>query len=95
LVLERFRYKTRCFKSLPPLRLRSRRIRALGEQLDAHRKRQQAAHLGLTMTDMYNVLERVRELDNAGGSVLDARSPRLPPAASRLTEKEKKITSKA
>jgi hypothetical protein len=36
------------------------KIRALGEQLDAHRKRQQAAHPGLTMTDMYNVLEKER-----------------------------------
>ena len=38
----------------------SDRIRDLGEQLDAHRKRQQAAHPGLTLTGMYNVLERLR-----------------------------------
>ncbi len=36
------------------------RIRALGEQLDAHRKRQQAQHPDLTLTDMYNVLEKLR-----------------------------------
>jgi hypothetical protein len=36
------------------------KIRALGEQLDAHRKRQQALHPTLTMTDMYNVLEKLR-----------------------------------
>ncbi len=36
------------------------RIRALGEQLDAHRKRQQAAHPGLTLTGMYNVLAKLR-----------------------------------
>ncbi|MEZ4790646.1 MAG: type IIL restriction-modification enzyme MmeI [Flavobacteriales bacterium] len=36
------------------------KIRALGEQLDAHRKRQQALHSELTMTGMYNVLEAVR-----------------------------------
>ena len=36
------------------------RIRELGEALDAHRKRQQAAHPGLTITDMYNVLEKLR-----------------------------------
>ncbi|MDQ1348248.1 MAG: Class SAM-dependent methyltransferase, partial [Acidobacteriota bacterium] len=36
------------------------RIRQLGEQLDAHRKRQQAAHPGLTITGMYNVLEKLR-----------------------------------
>ncbi|HAI58983.1 MAG TPA: SAM-dependent methyltransferase, partial [Xanthomonadaceae bacterium] len=32
----------------------------LGEQLDAHRKRQQAAHPNLTLTGMYNVLEKLR-----------------------------------
>jgi hypothetical protein len=37
------------------------RIRALGESLDAHRKRQQGLHPGLTITDMYNVLEKLRK----------------------------------
>ncbi|WP_425090761.1 class I SAM-dependent DNA methyltransferase [Tropicimonas sp. S265A] len=36
------------------------RLRALGEELDAHRKRQQAAHPKLTLTQMYNVLEKLR-----------------------------------
>ena len=36
------------------------RIRELGEQLDAHRKRQQEEHPGLTMTGMYNVLLKLR-----------------------------------
>jgi len=36
------------------------RIRALAEELDAHRKRQQAAHPDLTITGMYNVLEKLR-----------------------------------
>ena len=36
------------------------KIRDLAERLDAHRKRQQALHPGLTMTGMYNVLEAVR-----------------------------------
>lgn len=36
------------------------RIRELGEELDAHRKRVQAAHPGLTLTGMYNVLEALR-----------------------------------
>jgi len=31
----------------------------LGEQLDAHRKRQQQLHPDLTITDMYNVLEKL------------------------------------
>ncbi len=38
----------------------SERIGNLAEQLDAHRKRQQAAHPGLTLTGMYNVLEKLR-----------------------------------
>ncbi|MFO1493669.1 MAG: hypothetical protein U1F26_03305 [Lysobacterales bacterium] len=36
------------------------RIGALAEQLDAHRKRQQAAHAELTLTGMYNVLEKLK-----------------------------------
>ena len=35
-------------------------IRDLAERLDAHRKRQQAQHPGLTLTGMYNVLEKLR-----------------------------------
>jgi hypothetical protein len=35
-------------------------IRALAEELDAHRKQQQAAHPDLTITGMYNVLEKLR-----------------------------------
>jgi very-short-patch-repair endonuclease len=44
------------------------KIRALGEALDAHRKRQQAAHPELTLTGMYNVLEKLRN-----GDVLSAK----------------------
>ena len=36
------------------------RIGELGEQLDAHRKRQQALHPKLTLTNLYNVLEKLR-----------------------------------
>ncbi|MFZ5484512.1 MAG: class I SAM-dependent DNA methyltransferase [Pseudomonadota bacterium] len=36
------------------------RIRALAEELDAHRKRRQAAHPDLTLTGMYNVLAKLR-----------------------------------
>ena len=53
----------RCFETFPfpaATPAQQEKIRALGEQLDAHRKRQQAAHPGLTMTDMYNVLEKER-----------------------------------
>ena len=38
----------------------SARIARLAEQLDAQRKRQQAAHPDLTLTGMYNVLEKLR-----------------------------------
>ncbi len=36
-------------------------IRVLAEQLDSHRKRQQALHPELTLTGMYNVLEKLRQ----------------------------------
>lgn len=66
------------------------KIRALGEQLDAHRKRQQALHPALTMTGMYNVLERVRALE---GSTTEARSAQgnAKDGAGMLTTKEKTI----
>ena len=36
------------------------RIRSLAEQIDAHGKRQQAAHAELTLTGMYNVLDKLK-----------------------------------
>jgi len=36
------------------------RIRQIAEELDAHRKRVQSQHPGLTLTGMYNVLEKLR-----------------------------------
>jgi hypothetical protein len=48
------------------------KIRALGEQLDAHRKRQQALHPELTLTGMYNVLETVR-----AGTTLNAKEKKI------------------
>lgn len=39
----------------------SERIRSLAEQIDTHRQRQQAAHPGLGLTGMYNVLDAMRE----------------------------------
>jgi hypothetical protein len=39
------------------------RIRSLAEQLDAHRKARQAAHTTVTITGMYNVLEKLRSGD--------------------------------
>lgn len=55
--------KSRCFDPFPfpdCAEAQKKRIRELGEALDAHRKRQQAAHPDLTITAMYNVLEKLR-----------------------------------
>ena len=55
--------KTACFEKFPfPAANpeQQTRIAALAEQLDAHRKRQQAAHPELTLTGMYNVLAKLR-----------------------------------
>ncbi|MDD3610094.1 MAG: class I SAM-dependent DNA methyltransferase [Halothiobacillaceae bacterium] len=61
---DRPRYnKTRCFETFPfPLATpeQAERIRALAEQIDTHRKRVQAQHPGLTLTGLYNVLEKLR-----------------------------------
>jgi hypothetical protein len=40
----------------------------LGEDLDAHRKRQQTAHPKLTLTQMYNVLKKLRVGDTIEGT---------------------------
>ncbi len=57
--------KTRCFEPFPFPDLADQpalaaQIAALAEELDAHRKRQQAAHQTLTLTEMYNVLDALR-----------------------------------
>jgi hypothetical protein len=55
--------KTTCFETFPfptASEEQKARIRDLAEQLDAHRKRQQAAHPELTLTGMYNVLDKLR-----------------------------------
>ncbi len=61
---DRPRYnKTTCFDPFPfpdATDAQRHRIRELGESLDAHRKQQQKAHPGLTITGMYNVLEKLR-----------------------------------
>lgn len=61
---DRPRYNSdKCFVPFPfPAcsEIQKQRIRALGEALDAHRKRQQALHPKLTITGMYNVLEKLR-----------------------------------
>lgn len=64
---DRPRYnKTKCFDPFPLPVLSASQIEilnTLGERLDTFRKERLAEHDFLTMTDMYNVLERLRELD--------------------------------
>jgi hypothetical protein len=63
--------KSRCFEPFPfPARdeTQKERIRTLAEALDSHRKTRQALHPRLTLTDMYNVLEKLR-----GGEALSAK----------------------
>jgi hypothetical protein len=63
--------KTACFDKFPfPVcdDATKARIRALGEALDKHRKDRQALHPTLTITGMYNVLEKLRS-----GAALDAK----------------------
>jgi hypothetical protein len=56
--------KTRCFDPFPFPTLEEgelkQRIRDLGERLDGQRKRQQELHPDLTLTGIYNVLEKLR-----------------------------------
>lgn len=61
---DRPRYnKSLCFDPFPfpdATEAQKARLRALGEELDAHRKAQAAAHPRLTLTATYNVLEKLR-----------------------------------
>lgn len=62
--------KSKCFDRFPfpiPTEAQTTRLRALGEELDAHRKAQQAAHPKLTLTGMYNVLEKRRAEEQIEG----------------------------
>lgn len=55
--------KTRCFDPFPfpdCTEAQKTTIRTVAERLDAHRKRQQELHPWLTLTGMYNVLEKLR-----------------------------------
>ncbi len=67
--------KSRCFDPFPfpdcDDALKAR-IRTIGEELDAHRKARQAEHPGLTLTQMYNVLEKLK-----AGEALSADDERI------------------
>ena len=55
--------KSRCFDPFPFPDCADEaksKVRAIAEELDAHRKKRQAEHPRLTMTQMYNVLEKLR-----------------------------------
>jgi Spy/CpxP family protein refolding chaperone len=64
---DRPRYnKTVCFDPFPfpdPTEAQKQQIRDLGDRLDAHRKRVQAAHPEVTITAMYNLLEKLRKAE--------------------------------
>jgi hypothetical protein len=47
-------------------------LRALGEELDAHRKDRQKAHPKLTLTNMYNIIEKLRAGESIEGKDKDA-----------------------
>ena len=67
--------KTRCFETFPFPNFSDKHqkcISAHAEKLDAHRKRQQELHSDLTMTGMYNVLEKLRS-----GAVLTAKEKQI------------------
>jgi hypothetical protein len=67
--------KSRCFDPFPfPAcdAAAQDRIRQIAEELDAHRKRVQAQHPGLTLTGMYNVLQKLR-----AGEALNAKDKQI------------------
>lgn len=73
---DRPRYnKSRCFETFPfPITTDEQKvaIREKAEALDAHRKARLQAHSDLTMTGMYNVLEKLR-----AGAELDAKEQKI------------------
>jgi len=78
--------KTVCFEafSFPDCdEQQQARIRELGEALDAHRKRRQALFPNLSLTDMYNVLEKLREINAGRGGINDALDAAAPGAMNR------------
>jgi hypothetical protein len=83
---DRPRYNnSRCFDPFPfpdCTEKQKAKIRVLAEELDAHRKRAQAKH-GLGLTDIYNVLEKVR-----AGAALTAKDKALHAAALVSTLKQ-------
>ncbi len=70
--------KTRCFDAFPFPELptgseQEKTLDYLGNRLDIFRKERLAEHDFLTMTSLYNVLDRVRELETGSGGELSAK----------------------
>lgn len=93
---------TRCFPTFPfptCTKAQMERIRLLGEKLDTHRKKRKALHPELTLTGMYNVLERTRmfrdlELASQGGPLSWGRDTRIFEGEKQLNAKERSIYEK-
>jgi hypothetical protein len=67
--------KTRCFDTFPfpdADENKKNEIREVADHLDAHRKERQSLHPSLTITDMYNVLEKLRS-----NEILDAKEQKI------------------
>ena len=73
-------YNTQCFTKFPfpdANNIQKQTIRLIAEELDAHRKRVLAEHPHLTLTGLYNVLEKLRagtkpnELDQSDRTIFD------------------------
>jgi hypothetical protein len=98
--------KTVCFDPFPfpdSSPEQKQKIRELGDRLDSHRKQVQAAHPDITITGMYNLLEKLRagtpfsELDR---STPNSTQPYLQPTAGKtcranLPQKSTKPSSNA
>jgi hypothetical protein len=89
--------KSRCFDPFPFPECaagQKARIRALAEELDAHRKRAQQNH-GLGLTDIYNVLEKVRSAARPAAIVAGVADPGpgspSPATPQPLTPKERAL----
>ncbi len=86
---DRPRYsKTRCFETFPlPIQTEAPQtepsIAELAEQIDTHRKRQQELHPTLTLTNLYNVLERLRRIAHSPPGATEPEPP--------LTDEERSI----
>jgi len=86
--------KTRCFETFPFPELNESQKTEIGriaEALDAHRKSRIEAHPELTMTGLYNVLEKIKVAAASSRSPEETQRQDAAATGSILTAKEKKI----